>query len=181
MKGVRMINNWNSIKQEDAIWEIQLYLRNISNEHNEIPKIIITGIYDSKTKEAVAKFQELAGLPVTEKVDFKTWQALVKENSIHAHAKEMPLKVPCCSYDFNEIKNGYEGDMVYAIKIMLNNFNRKYKNYSKLEISNKYDKETEEAISLFQKTSMLPVTGTVDKTTWNTLVSIYEICKLYSY
>lgn len=174
-------NNWNSMNQEDAICEIQSYLRNISYEHNEIPKIIVTGVYDSKTREAVTAFQNMAGIPASGKVDLNTWNSLVKENNIHVHAKEMPLKIPCCSYDFVDVKNGYEGDLVYAIKIMLNNFHRKYKNYNKLEISNKYNTETEEEIKQFQKTSMLPVTGTVDKTTWNTLVSIYDTCKLYKW
>lgn len=172
-------NNWSSSKQSDAVSEIQQYLRNISEDHHEIPKVILTGVYDSKTREAVAAFQNMVGFPVTGKVDINTWNFLVKENNIHVHAKEMPLKVPCCSYDFIDIKDGYEGDLIYVIKIMLNNFSKRYKNYNKLEISNKYNTETEEVIKQFQKTSMLPVTGLVDKTTWNTLVSIYDTCKLY--
>ena len=172
-------NNWNLAKQSDAVSEIQHYLRNISCDHPEIPQIFDTGVYDSKTREAITAFQKMAGIPVTGKVDLNTWNSLVKENNIHVLAKEMPLKVPCCSYDFIDVKNGYEGDLVYVIKIILNNFNKRYTNYNKLEISNKYNTETEEAIKLFQKNSMLPVTGTVDKTTWNTLVSIYDTCKLY--
>ena len=151
----------------------------LNRQYEKIPKIYDTGVYDSKTRDAVAAFQKMAGIPVTGKVNLNTWNALVKESSIHVYAKEMPLKVQCCSNSFIDVKNGYEGDLVYAIKIILNNFNRKYKNYNKLEISNKYNTETEEVIKLFQKNSMLPVTGTVDKTTWNTLVSIYDTCKLY--
>jgi len=175
-----MINNTlSSIKQSEAVSEIQYYLRNISYSHSELPQIIMTGIYDTRTREAVSAFQCIAGLPITGKVDFNTWKALVNANKLHVKSKEMPHKIPCCSYDFVEIKNGYEGDIVYTIKIMLNNFNRKFSNYKKLEITNKFNSATEEEIKRFQKTSMLPVTGIVDKTTWNTLVSIYDTCKLY--
>ncbi|MGB4438164.1 MAG: peptidoglycan-binding domain-containing protein [Sedimentibacter sp.] len=181
-----MINNINNInnilssmKQSEVVSEIQHYLRNISYSQPELQQIIITGIYDTPTREAVSAFQNIVGLPVTGKVDFNTWKALINANNLHVESKEMPHKIPCCSYDFVEIKNGYEGDIVYAIKIMLNNFSRKFSNYNKLEITNKYNNETEEEIKKFQKTSMLPVTGIVDKTTWNTLVSIFDTCKFY--
>jgi len=172
-------NNLSSIKQSEAVFEIQHYLRNISYSHSELPQIVMTGMYDTRTRECVSAFQNIAGLPNTGKVDFNTWKALVNANKLHVKSKEMPHKIPCCSYDFVEIKTGYEGDIVYAIKIMLNNFNRKFSNYNKLEITNKFNNDTEEEIKRFQKTSMLPVSGIVDKTTWNTLVSIYDTCKLY--
>ncbi len=62
---------------------------------------------------------------------------------------------------------------------MLISFNRKYINYIELDITNLYDEETKAAVILFQERSMLPVTGIVDKNTWDTLVKIYDCCKHY--
>ena len=170
----------NQSNERNAILEIQFYLNNISRDHSEIPTVTNTGIYDNKTREAVSIFQKMLGLPVTGRVNFNTWKALVRENHIHAYKKEAPLKIPCNSIYFTEIKTGYKGDIVYIIKIILNKFNRRFANYSNLDITNIYDSHTENAIKQFQKSSMLPVTGIVDKTTWNTLVSIYDTCKLYN-
>ena len=173
-----MINN-NFNNQISAITEIQMYLRNISLYHPEIPRIIVNGNYDSETKAAVEAFQKITGLDVTGKVNYATWNALVKENSLHKVDKEMPYKIPYSGYDFEDLSIGYAGDRVYAIKMILNNFCRKFRNYKRLEVNDMYDHETEEAIKQFQKTSMLPITGVVDKKTWNTLVSIYDTCKFY--
>ncbi|MEL7607849.1 hypothetical protein SDC9_153584 [bioreactor metagenome] len=174
-------NNFNQEGETSAITEIQQYLRNISYSNPEIPRIDLSGAYDAQTKKAVENFQRFSGLPVTGRVDYSTWKAIVRENSLHLKSKEMPYKLPCRSFDFGNIKIGYSGDIVYVLKIMLNNFCRKYKNYKKIEINDKYDHETEEAVKEFQKISMLPVTGIVDKETWNTMVSIYSTCKLYDY
>lgn len=174
-------NNLYQNGEISAITEIQRYLRNISYSHPEIPRIALSGKYDAQTQRAVEDFQNLFGLPVTGKVDYTTWNAMVRENSLHVESQEMPYKLPCRSVDFGNIKDGYSGDIVYALKIMLNNFCRKYKNYKNLEINDKYDHETEEAVKEFQKISMLPITGIVDKETWNTMVSIYSTCKLYDY
>jgi peptidoglycan hydrolase-like protein with peptidoglycan-binding domain len=175
---------YNNLYQEDetsAISEIQRYLRNISYLHPELPRIALSEKYDSQTKTAVEEFQKFSGIPVTGIVDYSTWNAIVRENDLHIKSKEMPYKLPCRSIDFGNIKIGYSGDIVYALKIMLNNFCRKYKNYKHLEINDKYDYETEVAVKEFQKISMLPVTGIVDKETWNTMISIYSTCKLYDH
>nr|WP_300093816.1 peptidoglycan-binding domain-containing protein [Sedimentibacter sp.] len=174
-------NNLNQDGETSAITEIQRYLRNISNSHPEISLVELSGKYDVQTRKAVEEFQHLSGIPVTGKVDYITWNTMVKENNLHMKSKEMPYKLPCRANDFGKIAGGYSGDIVYVLKIMLNNFCRKYKNYKKLEINDKYDHETEEAVKEFQKISMLPVTGIVDKETWNTMVSIYSTCKLYDY
>jgi peptidoglycan hydrolase-like protein with peptidoglycan-binding domain len=172
-------NDYNQAGETSAIIEIQKYLRNISYSHPQIPLIVLSGRYDAQTQKAVEEFQKYSELPVTGKVDYSTWNAMVRENSLHEKSKEMPYKIPCSSYDFGSLKTGYSGDIVYALKIMLNNYCRKYKNYKRLEMNDKYDRETEEAVKEFQKISMMPVTGIVDKETWNTMVSIYSTCKLY--
>lgn len=173
--------NWNAYRNLNPVSEVQTYLRNIYYSHNQLPPVVITGVYDEQTKKAVKEFQKLTGLPETGKVDLKTWNVLVRENEIHEKTAEMPYKVPCRANDLGTITEGYTGDIVYMIKVMLNNFCRKYKNYNKLQVNDNCDKETVEAIKQFQKASMLPVTGVVDKVTWNTMVSIYGTCKLYNY
>ncbi len=93
-------NNFNQEGETSAITEIQQYLRNISYSNPEIPRIDLSGAYDAQTKKAVENFQRFSGLPVTGRVDYSTWKAIVRENSLHLKSKEMPYKLPCRSFDF---------------------------------------------------------------------------------
>lgn len=159
--------------------EIQKYLINISNLYPYLPKISPTGVYDPPTQNAVIAFQMLSGLSPTGVVDYYTWNALVQENNKYIKLTQTPARIPFSPPDFTDVKLGDKRDIVYAIKIMLNSFNRAFINYKELEITNSYDEETQEAVRLFQQRSMLPVTGIVDINTWNTLMTIYDSCKFY--
>lgn len=57
----------------EPVITIQEQLVRIAKAYPAIPKIAVDGIYGSKTKEAVSKFQEIFGLPVSGIVDYRTW------------------------------------------------------------------------------------------------------------
>ena len=163
----------------NPVTEIQFYLREISKYIDDIPLINPDGIYDSVTKDAITKFQLIKGLPQTGVVDLNTWYALVEEYNKYKGLNILPNKLECFPSEKVEIRNGDEFDIVYIIQILINSFNKKYKNYNKVNVTGKYDLETEYAIKQFQASNKLPVTGIVDKETWNSLSTINNTCKLY--
>lgn len=163
----------------NPITEVQYYLREISKYRPEIPLINPDGIYDSKTREAIVEFQKIYGLPQTGVIDLITWNTLVNEYSRYNSIDTSPNKLECFPNKICEVKKGDECDIVYIIQILLNSFNKKYKNHNKVNVTGKYDYETENAIKQFQTTSKLPVTGIVDKTTWNSISTINNTCKFY--
>jgi 5-hydroxyisourate hydrolase-like protein (transthyretin family) len=57
----------------DKVRQLQEQLARISKAYPAIPTITADGIYGSKTKAAVAKFQSIFGLPATGIVDYPTW------------------------------------------------------------------------------------------------------------
>ncbi len=57
----------------NKVYQMQEQLARISRSYPAIPRIAPDGIYGRKTREAVEKFQEVFGLPVTGVVDYKTW------------------------------------------------------------------------------------------------------------
>ncbi len=169
--------NLNS--NSNLVLELQSYLINIRNLYSTLPKVNKTGIYDTETSNAVTVFQELMGLPATGVVNFDTWNAIINANNEYLQKNQVPGKIPFSTSDFRDIKPSDQGDIVYAVKIMLNSFGRRYANYVQLELTNIYDAQTEENIKLFQQRTMLPVTGIVDRVTWNAMVTIYECCRFY--
>lgn len=57
----------------DKVRQLQQQLVRISKSYPAIPTIVADGIYGSRTREAVEKFQSIFGLPVTGTVNYKTW------------------------------------------------------------------------------------------------------------
>lgn len=57
----------------ESVRTIQTQLNAISQNYPLIPKVAVDGVYGEKTAEAVSKFQEIFGLPVTGRVNFQTW------------------------------------------------------------------------------------------------------------
>lgn len=55
------------------VYQIQKQLARIAKAYPAIPAIVPDGIYGSKTKAAVEKFQAVFGLPVSGVVDYNTW------------------------------------------------------------------------------------------------------------
>ncbi len=163
----------------NLVLELQNYLTNIRNLHPTLPIVNKTGIYDTKTIDAVTVFQQLMGLPRTGVVDYDTWNMIINENNMYLKKTQVPRRIPFSTPDYTDIKLGDQGDIVYALKVMLNSFQRRYTNYIQLELTNIYDEKTEEAVKFFQQRSMLPVTGIVDKDTWNLLVTTYDSCRFY--
>ncbi len=57
----------------DKVRQVQEQLARISQTYPAIPRITPDGIYGNATRDAVEKFQEIFGLPVTGVIDYRTW------------------------------------------------------------------------------------------------------------
>lgn len=163
----------------NPISKIQIYLKEISKHRPEIIIEHTDGVFDSETKNAVTKFQEIYGLPPNGIVDLATWNKIIYEYNKYLNPNNIPNKIDCFPGNVLEIKPGDEKDIVYVIQILLNNFNKKYKNFNKIDINGYYDKETEDAVKQFQSINKLPVTGIVDIKTWNSLSTINNVCRMH--
>ena len=66
-------------QNEQAIAEVQRYLRAVSYHYEDIPHIGVDGIYGIETQNAVRAFQVLFSLRETGIVDFSTFAKLYNE------------------------------------------------------------------------------------------------------
>ena len=67
-------------RKEEAVAEVQRYLRAVSYRHEELPHVGIDGIYGEETREAVRAFQEHFSLSNTGVVDEVTFLMLYRES-----------------------------------------------------------------------------------------------------
>jgi peptidoglycan hydrolase-like protein with peptidoglycan-binding domain len=67
-------------REEEAIAEVQRYLRALSYRHESIPHVGVDGIYNDETREAVRAFQALFALLETGVADRETFERLYRES-----------------------------------------------------------------------------------------------------
>lgn len=168
------------MKAANPVLELQFNINDIAMNNPDIPTIIPTGIYDQHTQNAISEFQKTANLTVTGKVDYETWNALRKEHGMAIHNINTPGSVFCFPQNIKQCKMGDECYTIYILQILLNYFHKKYKNYPEVNLTGLFDEQTEISVRQFQKHSNIPVTGIVDRQTWNLLNKINETCKLYN-
>ena len=157
---------------------IQNQLNSISKNYPAINYIINpSGVFDTQTENAVKKFQEVFFLPVTGQVDKATWykikryfigvRRLTELNAIGITVDEAALP-----YE-TELKIGDSGGEVTAIQYYLNVIAYFNGNLNTLPIDSVFGEQTTNAVKVFQQYFSLPVTGIVDRQTWNKITDVY--------
>lgn len=161
--------------RQDEIYELQSKLRKIAQTNKNMKVIAPDGIFGSETETAVKEFQALYGLPVTGIVDFATWNKVMQEyaNAVYKTSPGLAI-IPFPNPDYKTYL-GEKSDIIYIIQIILSAVAVVYDDFENIVPSGIFDEETSDAIRRFQEINRLPVTGIVDKQTWNTLANNYNI------
>ncbi len=162
--------------ERNAIMSIQRYLRQLSYSDPELPPVPIDGIYGEDTAAAVRAFQQKNGLEPTGVVDREAWDRIYFEYLLSVAESEPPMSIgifPRIPNDY-AISNGESWFLIELLQFMLAELGRDYDLIEGLERTGVYDDATEEAVREFQEKNLLPVTGTVDKSTWNSIVRQYN-------
>ena len=155
----------------DAIRNLQTYLREISFYDSSIPRVPIDGLYDTDTRAAVLEFQRTRGLEANSNVDKETWDAIYEEylalkkaNTRERTQSFFPDHTP--SY---VARMGEKSSFVAIIQLMLRELSLDFDEIGGLAIDGIFGQETADAVSAFQRASLLDVTGEVDLETYNRL------------
>ena len=164
----------NQNDQKEAIKELQGYLQILYKDGYDLPFVAIDGIYSDVTEQAVKDFQLAVGLAPSGETDFDTWTALVaasRQAMIRLEPSKAitPFERPLSD---NEVRSGEISDLVTIIQLMLKTLTQ-YE-YSDVIADGYFGDVTENAVIDFQMRNGLPVTGVVDKITWNALATAYN-------
>ena len=60
----------------DEVLLLQVMLKKLADRYKNLSEVVLTGIYDGETENAVKTLQKLFGLPQTGSVDRKTWNRI---------------------------------------------------------------------------------------------------------
>ena len=166
-----MIQSENYVGQ--PVRSLQTMLRVIGQGKSSFPTVVPDGIYGKNTESAVRQFQQDNRLPVTGVADNATWDLLVIEYElalIDQHPAE-PLRIVL--QPGQVLKTGEWNYHLFLIQAILAALSRIHKDFPGVPVSGVLDSQTGKSISHFQSVSGLPVTGEVDKRTWQYLANHY--------
>lgn len=161
---------------KSSIAEVQRYLRELHHDTNgDIPLVNPDGIYGEETVAAVEAFQRANGLAVTGRVDNATWDAIYEAflEALTRRAKPVGIS-PFPDENGYEVVEGESSDVVMAVQLVLRLLANIYDDIGGTNTGGVYDEPTAADVRAFQARHNLPVTGKVDKATWNALAGAYN-------
>ncbi len=170
----------NARTEAEARRNLQTYLRQLAYFDENIPLVPVDGNSGDGTTDAIRAFQARSGLPVTGIADLETWEALYEDYLISLETQAPPAgfsPFPSEPRGY-ALKEGDAGFAVSSVQHMLEEISA-YFPISPVALTGVYDEATRDAVSEVQARALLPVTGEVDKATWNALVRLYESAHLY--
>ena len=153
---------------QDAIFNLQKYLRAISFADTRVSRPPLDGIFDSATEDSVRSFQASRGLNANGLVDRATWDAIYEEYKALALAEELPF-FPTTPTNY-AARLGEESSFISIIQILLQELSSIYDAFESVQITGVFDKATESAIKELQLASGLPATGELDRNTYRRLL-----------
>lgn len=163
--------------ETEAITNLQRYLLQLSFFNPLIPAVPIDGIFDTVTADALRAFQRSVGLPVTGRADRATWDALYLAYlvSLSDNGRTEPVYIFPRHPEAYSVGLGDEGTLISAIRYLLRELMIDYGGaFEDIPLAGTFDTLTEDAVKHFQSLHGLPVTGRVDRNTWNRLAQAYN-------
>lgn len=154
---------------QDAIFNLQKYLRAISFADTRVSRPPLDGIFDTATEDAVRSFQSSRGMNANGLVDRATWDAIYEEYKSLDDYAELPF-FPSAPESYTA-KLGEESAFVGIIQVILRELSSLYDLFSNVEVNGIYDTATENAIRELQRASGLKITGELDKPTYKRLLN----------
>ena len=148
---------------------LQTMLRTLAEHDNSYQTVVPDGVYSPQTRDAVAQFQQNAGLPVTGVTDQETWEEVVTryEPALIFVDEAQPVEI---ILNRNEVLVlGESSPYLYVAQAMLTVLAETYGSIGTPTITGVLDAETADSLSSFQMLIGLPVTGVLDKHTWKHL------------
>ncbi len=161
-----------------AVRNLQRYLRRLSDGSDgaDIFAVPIDGIFGTATADAVSEYQRRKGLGVTGRADKITWDTLFAEyleRTAEERRKTDPDLFPAFP-DGYETEFGETGAFITMLQFTLDELRQSYDTLPGFAINGTFDGDTSLAVKEFQRIHSLPMTGRVNRRTWNEIAIAYN-------
>lgn len=153
---------------------IQVALNRIAQNYPAIPKLAtVDGIFGSRTEASVRAFQQIFGLDVDGVVGKATWYALVRLYTAVTQLSELRSQGQqfySVNWEYPDaIVEGNRGPKVRLLQYMLAVLSEYINEIPPVSVDGIFGPATAASVRASQSYFGLPITGTVDATTWDEL------------
>ena len=157
---------------------LQIRLNRISKNYPAIPKIFLTdGVFGPETEDAVLEFQRVFNLSPDGIVGNATWYRVLSIYNAVKRLNEITsegLTLGEVSSKFSEtLSEGMSGRDVLAFQYYLAYIGEFVNTIPSIAVDGIFGPSTRIALEAFQRTYGLPVTGVVDRVTWDKIYNVY--------
>ena len=169
-------------ENSEDVRTVQTRLNRISTNYPGIPKIYpADGVFDADTEAAVRAFQRQFNLTPDGLVGRATWYRIasvfnnVKRLS-ELDSEELTLEEISRQYP-EELREGMSGVSIKLLQYFLAIVGEYYDalpRWQASQLDGVFGPQTREAVESYQRMLGLPVTGVVDRATWDALLSTYR-------
>lgn len=162
--------------EQEAIRNLQRYLRQLYFNEEEIPEAPVDGIFDSATEASLRAFQRSRGLPETGIADQRTWELLFDAYRAALALGGIPVSVELFPiYPRGSVLSmGSQGFAVMTLQYLLGELEHTYGELIAPPMDGIYGEKTQGAVRAFQLRNALPPDGIADLLTWNRIVDQYN-------
>lgn len=154
---------------------LQYYLSIIAYFNSDLQPVPMGGIFDSKTIDAVERFQEFYGLPVTGIVDNDTWNVIDRIYTETVEALPEGYQGSNAKlYPGYFLTPGMRNDNVTDLQTYLNLIGKNIPEIPEVPITGFFGEQTENSVRIFQRLFGIPVSGDVGPITWYQMALQYD-------
>ncbi|MBQ9964496.1 MAG: peptidoglycan-binding protein [Clostridia bacterium] len=157
----------------DDVRVIQYFLAVVGTFNDAVPSLVINGVFDAATVNAVTAFQQYAGLTPDGIVGERTWDALYAAYRGIIDTITVPEN-RIAPYPGTPLTNGSSGEFVMILQTYLNRIAQVYTAIPTVTVDGIFGNATEQAVLAFQNTFGLSPNGVVGPITWDRIGSLYE-------
>jgi peptidoglycan hydrolase-like protein with peptidoglycan-binding domain len=159
------------------IRSLQTMLRVIAENDPRHETIVPDGIYGPETISAVSAFQRLHGLQVTGITDQPTWEAIVAQYkpALINIDEAQPIEVILNPNQI--IRRGERHPVIYLTQGILAVLSEVHQSIAAPGMNGILDTATADSLSSFQQLHSLPMTGELDKQTWQLLALQFPLAQ----
>lgn len=165
-------------KYDPNVAELQSYLRTLLQEESDLPPAIIPdGIFGPETAGAVSRYQRNNALNSTGEADYETWSSIIHKYGMRAFCSGPAKSIIGFRSDELDMAPPGNGNIsVWFAQVMLLGIGRKFEGFDDIVPNGANTGPTTKALIYIQAhAKTLYKNGTLDKSTWNAVVNLYNL------
>lgn len=161
--------------QIGTIQSLQMMLRNIANEYDEVTTVVPDGIFGAQTLESVQSFQQKFGIVPTGVVDFDTWNKIVEISEGVTQINSPGRLFLGFNENNDDIIPGQTALELYVIQAMMKAIAFKMSDMADVNVTGTHDMQSVAAVKKLQNSMGIVDDGIITLEFYNNLTHLYEV------